>query len=135
MGQIKNIKLHIVTDIKGEKKIQCTMKSRQVVRSLIRLASVQSRVISSRATPFTNVGSTISHRFTPVALNTIPQRYYSDDIDEAALVETLGLDSLQVANIQMALEEDLSITFSDEDFETVKTVQEVIDKVKQKLEE
>ncbi len=49
------------------------------------------------------------------------------------LVDDLGADSLDVVEIVMQVEEDLDLEISDEEAENVKTVQDIIDGIKRKL--
>ena len=52
----------------------------------------------------------------------------------ATLVDELGLDSLDVADIEIQLEEEFDIELSRSDYEAPRTVQDVIDIVKRYLD-
>merc|ERR1711962_50260 len=164
MGQIKNIKLHIVTDIKLDptdllaKEEKMAFRSRQLVQSLVRLGSLHTRsggirVTSSKLSCMTKYSS----QFQPVICNIrLPQRSFAteptledialelfktvDKVDaekltmDAHLTETLGLDSLDITDIIMAFEERFNVVIADEEVQNLQTVGQCIDLVKQKLE-
>lgn len=46
---------------------------------------------------------------------------------ESEIVKDLGADSLNVVEILMALEDEYNITLPEEEIETIKTVQDVVD--------
>ena len=48
-------------------------------------------------------------------------------VPEARLMEDLEMDSLDGADLAMALEDVFSISIPDEEFETMKTVQDIVD--------
>lgn len=51
---------------------------------------------------------------------------------EASFVEDLGADSLDTLDLVMALEEEFSITITDEDAEEILTVGKALDYIKQR---
>lgn len=51
---------------------------------------------------------------------------------EARFVEDLGADSLETVELIMGLEDKFSITISDEDAETIRTVQAAVDYIESK---
>ncbi len=55
-----------------------------------------------------------------------------DDIKPEATFEALGLDSLDVVELTLVLEEKTGVKLEDEELEDVKTVQDAIDKVAEK---
>lgn len=51
---------------------------------------------------------------------------------EASVIDDLGADSLDIVELLMALEEEFEITIPDEDSESITTVKEIVDYVKEK---
>jgi len=138
--------------------------SRQVMRSLVKLGSLQTRFMTTRITssklmmPAAKRPLEFYSQFQPVVCNVgLVQRCYSaeptlddialdlfktvDKIDiekltlDAHLTETLGLDSLDITDIIMAFEEQFSIVIADEEVQNLQTVGQCIDLIKQKVEE
>ena len=60
-----------------------------------------------------------------------------DDVvdDPNATFDSMGLDSLAFVEVQLAMQQDYSITIEDEDAERITTVGEAIDYVNQRLAE
>ena len=56
----------------------------------------------------------------------------SEVVDDASLVENLGADSLETVELIMAAEEKFGIEIPEEYAETLKTVKDVIDYIKNK---
>jgi acyl carrier protein len=56
-----------------------------------------------------------------------------DEIRPDATFEALGLDSLDVVELTLVLEERTGVKLEDEELEDVRTVQDAIDKVAAKL--
>jgi acyl carrier protein len=56
----------------------------------------------------------------------------AEDVAAEATFEALGLDSLDVVELTLVLEEKTGVKLEDEELEDVKTVQDAIDKVKEK---
>ena len=56
----------------------------------------------------------------------------ADEITAEATFEALGLDSLDVVELTLVLEEKIGVKLEDEELEDVRTVQDAIDKVKEK---
>jgi acyl carrier protein len=56
----------------------------------------------------------------------------ADDVAPDATFEALGLDSLDVVELTLVLEEQTGVKLEDEELEDVRTVQDAIDKVSQK---
>ncbi|MEX2503576.1 MAG: acyl carrier protein [Egicoccus sp.] len=56
----------------------------------------------------------------------------ADDIAPAATFEALGLDSLDVVELTLVLEEETGVKLEDEELEDVRTVQDAIDKITEK---
>ncbi len=54
-------------------------------------------------------------------------------VNEASLVNDLGADSLENAELQMTLENELGVRIQDEDLNKLTTVQEIIDYIKKRL--
>ncbi|MGQ9880139.1 MAG: acyl carrier protein [Armatimonadota bacterium] len=52
---------------------------------------------------------------------------------QASFVEDLGADSLDVVELIMALEEEFHIEIPDDDAEGIRTVQDAVDYIEQKL--
>lgn len=52
---------------------------------------------------------------------------------QASFVEDLGADSLDVVELIMALEEEFNIEIPDDDAEGIRTVQDAVDYIEQKL--
>lgn len=50
----------------------------------------------------------------------------SEIVPNASLINDLGADSLDLVELIMTMEEDLDIEISDEDAETLKTVEDVL---------
>ena len=57
----------------------------------------------------------------------------ADDVTAAATFESLGLDSLDVVELTLVLEEETGVKLEDEELEDVRTVQDAIDKVQGKV--
>ncbi|MFO7777229.1 MAG: acyl carrier protein [Nitriliruptoraceae bacterium] len=55
-----------------------------------------------------------------------------DEVAAEATFEALGLDSLDVVELTLVLEERTGVKLEDEELEDVRTVQDAIDKVKEK---
>ncbi len=55
-----------------------------------------------------------------------------DDVTPDATFESLGLDSLDVVELTLVLEEETGVKLEDEELEDVRTVQDAMDKVSQK---
>jgi acyl carrier protein len=55
-----------------------------------------------------------------------------DEVAAEATFESLGLDSLDVVELTLVLEERTGVKLEDEELEDVRTVQDAIDKVKEK---
>lgn len=53
-------------------------------------------------------------------------------VPEARFVEDLGADSLETVELIMGLEDKFGITISDEDAETIRTVQAAVDYIESK---
>lgn len=53
---------------------------------------------------------------------------------EKSFIDDLGLDSLDVMTLAMAIEEDFDIEVPDDDVEGIKTVQDVFDYLHKKLD-
>ncbi len=51
-------------------------------------------------------------------------------VPEASFIDDLGADSLDIVELIMAFEEEFDIEIPDEDAEKIKTVQDVIDYIK-----
>ena len=56
----------------------------------------------------------------------------ADDVAPDATFEALGLDSLDVVELTLVLEEETGVKLEDEELEDVRTVQDAIDKVTEK---
>lgn len=56
----------------------------------------------------------------------------ADDIAPDATFEALGLDSLDVVELTLVLEEETGVKLEDEELEDVRTVQDAIDKITEK---
>jgi acyl carrier protein len=56
----------------------------------------------------------------------------ADEISADATFEALGLDSLDIVELTLALEDRTGVKLGDEDLEHVRTVQDAIDKVKER---
>lgn len=54
----------------------------------------------------------------------------ADVVPDASFVDDLGADSLDQVELIMAMEEEFDVSISDEDAETIRTVQDAIDYVK-----
>ena len=57
----------------------------------------------------------------------------ADDVTPDATFEALGLDSLDVVELTLVLEEETGVKLEDEELEDVRTVQDAIDKVEAKV--
>ncbi len=57
----------------------------------------------------------------------------ADDVTAEATFESLGLDSLDVVELTLVLEEETGVKLEDEELEDVRTVQDAIDKVAGKV--
>jgi acyl carrier protein len=55
-----------------------------------------------------------------------------DEISAGATFEALGLDSLDIVELTLALEDRTGVKLGDDDLEQVRTVQDAIDKVQEK---
>jgi acyl carrier protein len=53
----------------------------------------------------------------------------ADVVPDASFVDDLGADSLDQVELIMAMEEEFDVSISDEDAETIRTVQDAIDYV------
>jgi acyl carrier protein len=53
----------------------------------------------------------------------------ADDVAPDATFEALGLDSLDVVELTLVLEEETGVKLEDEELEDVRTVQDAVDKV------
>ena len=56
----------------------------------------------------------------------------AEEISPSATFEALGLDSLDIVELTLALEDRTGVKLGDEDLEQVRTVQDAIDKVKER---
>jgi acyl carrier protein len=56
----------------------------------------------------------------------------ADDISPESTFESLGLDSLDVVELTLVLEEKTGVKLEDEELEDVKTVQDAVNKVAEK---
>ena len=56
----------------------------------------------------------------------------AEDVKPEATFEALGLDSLDVVELTLVLEEKTGVKLEDEELEEVRTVQDAIDKVSEK---
>lgn len=54
---------------------------------------------------------------------------------ESSFIEDLGADSLDIVELIMALEDEFDLEISDEDAENITTVSDVVEYVKQHVEE
>jgi acyl carrier protein len=52
---------------------------------------------------------------------------------EAAFVEDLGADSIDIVELIMALEEEFGVTISDEDAQKIRTVGDAVNYIQEKL--
>ena len=59
----------------------------------------------------------------------------SDVTNEASLMDDLGADSLDTVELVMALEEEFETEIPDEDAESITTVKQVIDYIKQHVKD
>lgn len=57
----------------------------------------------------------------------------ADEVTAEATFESLGLDSLDVVELTLVLEEETGVKLEDEELEDVRTVQDAIDKVAGKV--
>lgn len=57
-----------------------------------------------------------------------------DLVPEKSFIEDLGLDSLDVMTLAMAIEEEFDIEVPDDDVEEIKTIQNVIDYLHKRLD-
>lgn len=57
----------------------------------------------------------------------------ADEVTADATFESLGLDSLDVVELTLVLEEETGVKLEDEELEDVRTVQDAIDKVAGKV--
>ena len=53
-------------------------------------------------------------------------------VPEASFLDDLGADSLDIVELVMAMEENFGIEISDEELTKIRTIQDVIDFIKQK---
>ncbi|MFZ8804574.1 MAG: acyl carrier protein [Candidatus Calescibacterium sp.] len=56
----------------------------------------------------------------------------SDIRDDASFIEDLGLDSLDLVDMIMKLEEEFGISIPDEDLDKIRTVKDAINYIKEK---
>jgi acyl carrier protein len=56
----------------------------------------------------------------------------TEEISADATFEALGLDSLDIVELTLALEDRTGVKLGDEDLEQVRTVQDAIDKVRER---
>ncbi len=56
----------------------------------------------------------------------------AEEVQPDATFEALGLDSLDIVELTLALEDRTGVKLGDEDLEHVRTVQDAIDKVKER---
>ncbi len=56
----------------------------------------------------------------------------ADEISAEATFEALGLDSLDIVELTLALEDRTGVKLGDDDLEQVRSVQDAIDKVREK---
>lgn len=56
----------------------------------------------------------------------------AEDVKPDATFEALGLDSLDIVELTLALEDRTGVKLGDEDLEQVRTVQDAIDKVEER---
>lgn len=56
----------------------------------------------------------------------------AEEISPSATFEALGLDSLDIVELTLALEDRTGVKLGDEDLEQVRTVQDAIDKVEER---
>jgi acyl carrier protein len=56
----------------------------------------------------------------------------AEEISADATFEALGLDSLDIVELTLALEDRIGVKLGDDDLEQVRTVQDAIDKVQEK---
>jgi acyl carrier protein len=56
----------------------------------------------------------------------------ADEISAESTFEALGLDSLDIVELTLALEDRTGIKLGDDDLEQVRSVQDAIDKVREK---
>ncbi|MFA9430492.1 acyl carrier protein [Egicoccus sp. AB-alg2] len=56
----------------------------------------------------------------------------AEDVTPDATFEALGLDSLDVVELTLVLEEETGVKLEDEELEDVRTVQDAIDKITEK---
>lgn len=54
-------------------------------------------------------------------------------VPRAALIDDLGADSLDLVELQMALEDEFDLEIMDEDVEKFKTVKDIVDFVESKV--
>lgn len=54
---------------------------------------------------------------------------------ESTFTDDLGVDSLEIFEIVMSLEEEFEIEIPNEDIENIKTIQDIVNYVKSKVEE
>lgn len=54
---------------------------------------------------------------------------------ESTFSDDLGVDSLEIFEIVMSLEEEFEIEIPNEDIENIKTIQDIVNYVKSKVEE
>lgn len=57
-----------------------------------------------------------------------------DLVPEKSFIEDLGLDSLDVMTLAMAIEEEFDIEVPDDDVEEIKTIQNIIDYLHKRLD-
>jgi acyl carrier protein len=56
----------------------------------------------------------------------------ADEVSAEATFEALGLDSLDIVELTLALEDRTGVKLGDDDLEQVRSVQDAIDKVREK---
>ena len=65
--------------------------------------------------------------------NLIKEQLHVNEIDPSATLSTYGLDSLDVVEFLLSLEEKFSISFESEETKDVKTVSDLLKLVEKKL--
>ena len=134
-------------------------RCRRVVQNLVKLGSLQTCFTSMRSASF-KLSRYPTRSLLPTICNTPlpPQRFYSDDgftVEErllkifrssegivsenltlnAHVMNNLGLDSLDVVHVVMAIEDEFNIAVPDEDVLPLQTVGHFLNMVKLKLDE
>jgi acyl carrier protein len=78
--------------------------------------------------------SEIAERVLKIIAGAVGNAQVNEISTSASLMDELGLDSLDVADVQIQLEEELDIEIANRDAEAAHTVQDVIDIVKRHLD-